>query len=103
MLFGQLYVEPILLEFLDAYAAVQARALLVDRVVDLVDEGIDVAVRLGPLPDSSLIARRVGTTRQVVCAAPTYLACWGTRAPPTTSPTTASCPPVASGRGLAWS
>jgi DNA-binding transcriptional LysR family regulator len=73
VLFGQLYVQPVLLYFLDLYPAVQARALLVDRVVDLVEEGLDLAVRLGPLGDSSLIARPVGGTRRVVCAAPAYL------------------------------
>src|SRR6185437_1117508 len=55
-----------------------ARLLLVDRVVSLADEGVDVAVRIGALPDSSLVARVVGHVRSVVCASPAYLAKHGT-------------------------
>jgi DNA-binding transcriptional LysR family regulator len=73
VLFGQLYVLPILLEFLDLYPEVRGRTLFLDRVVNLVDEGLDVALRIGELPDSSLIAIPVGRVRRVVCAAPAYL------------------------------
>ncbi len=73
VLFGQLYVLPCLLDFVDRHPAVQARTLFVDRVVNLVEEGLDVAVRIGELPDSSLIAARVGSVRRVVCASPEYL------------------------------
>ena len=55
-----------------------ARTLFVDRVVDLMDEGIDVAVRIAHLPDSSLRAVRVGSVRRVVCASPDYLKKRGT-------------------------
>lgn len=73
VLFGQRFVAPVLRAFLDAYPAVTARALFLDRNVSLLDEGLDVALRIGELPDSSLIARRVGAVRRVVVAAPAYL------------------------------
>jgi DNA-binding transcriptional LysR family regulator len=72
--FGQLYVMPVLDAFLDANPAVQARLLLLDRVANLVEEGIDVAVRLAHLPDSSLVATRIGEVRRVLCASPIYIA-----------------------------
>lgn len=65
---------PILDAFLEAHPAVQAQLILVDRVADLVPEGIDIALRIAHLPDSSLIAVRVGETRLITCAAPFYLA-----------------------------
>lgn len=73
-LFGRLFVLPIVMRFLDDHPGVAVRSLFVDRVVNLVEEGIDVAVRIGELPSSSLQARRVGSVRRVVCAAPAYLA-----------------------------
>ncbi len=73
-LFGRQNLMPILNDFLDAHPKVQARILLLNRLVDLVGEGIDVAVRLAPLPDTSLIAVKVGTIRRIVCASPAYLA-----------------------------
>lgn len=72
VLFGRLYVLPILLDFLDQYPAVQVRFLLLDRIVNLIDEGIDIAIRIAHLPSSALTAQRVGTIRQVVCGAPSY-------------------------------
>jgi len=74
VLFGQLHVAPLLHAFLAQHPEVDARLLLVDRVVSLADEGIDLAVRIGALPDSSLRARPVGQVRWVVCASPAYLA-----------------------------
>ena len=82
LVFGQLHVRPALDAFLDANPAVHARLLLLDRVVHLVDEGIDVAVRLGQLPDSALLATRLGDVRRVLCAAPAYLARRGAPATP---------------------
>lgn len=73
-LFGQHYVSPILLEFLDRYAEVEAEAIYLDRVVNLIDEGFDVAVRIGELSDTNLMATRVGSVRRVVCAGAAYLA-----------------------------
>ncbi|EDM77262.1 regulatory protein, LysR:LysR, substrate-binding [Plesiocystis pacifica SIR-1] len=78
VLFGQLYVLPILTDYLDAYPEVRAQALFVDRVTNMVAEGIDVAVRLGQLPDSSLMATRVGRVRRLICASPAYLERHGT-------------------------
>jgi len=72
--FGDLHVMPVMLAYLEANPQVEIRALLVDRVVSLLDEGVDVAVRIGELPDSSLTAIRVGHVRRVVAAAPAYLA-----------------------------
>ena len=78
VLFGRLYVMPGIVEYLRRYPDVTARALFLDRVVNLVDEGLEVAVRIGDLPDSSLKAVRVGQVRRIVCAAPRYLAARGT-------------------------
>lgn len=72
--FGRLHVRPIVDAFLEANAEVRARLLLLDRVVNLVDEGVDVAVRIAHMPDSSLIAAKVGEIGRVVCASPAYLA-----------------------------
>ncbi|MFA9217861.1 MAG: LysR family transcriptional regulator [Sphingomonadaceae bacterium] len=74
VLFGKSFIMPCIVEFLREYPEVDVSAYFLDRVVNLVDEGIDVAVRIGHLPDSSLKALRVGTVRRVLCAAPSYLA-----------------------------
>ena len=76
-LFGRLYVLPILLDFLDEYPAMQVRFLLLDRIVNLIDEGVDVAVRIAHLPSSALTARRVGAIRQVICGSPGYFERFG--------------------------
>ena len=70
---GELVLRPILDAFLDAYPTVSARVTLMDRAVNLIEEGIDVALRIGHLEDSSMIAMRVGEVRRVVVAAPRYL------------------------------
>ena len=72
--FGRRHVRPVIDAFLDTHQTVQAKLLLLDRVVNLVDEGIDVALRIGHLPDSTLIATKVGRIRRVVCASPAFLA-----------------------------
>ncbi len=87
MLFGRMALTPILLDLLDRYPEIGLRTLFVDRVVHLIDEGIDVAVRIAELPDSSLSAIRVGGVRRVLCASPDYLA---TRGRPTAPPELAS-------------
>ncbi len=71
--FGRIYVLPIITDYLDLHQAASARTLFVDRVVNLLDDGADVAVRIAHLASSSLTATRVGTVRRVVCAAPDYL------------------------------
>jgi DNA-binding transcriptional LysR family regulator len=68
---------PILVSYLQQYPEVDAQCLFLDRVVNVVEEGIDVAVRIGELPDSSLQATRVGRVRRVLVAAPAYLAAHG--------------------------
>ena len=78
VLFGRMFVTPILTEFLDRYPMVDAEALLLDRVVNLMDEGLDVAIRIGHLPDSSLTAVRVGSVRLVTFGTPEYLRKHGT-------------------------
>ncbi|TAL21378.1 MAG: LysR family transcriptional regulator [Aquabacterium sp.] len=72
--FGRLHVAPLLLDFLDRHPGLTARAFFVDRIVHLLDEGFDVALRIAHLPDSSLTAVRVGSVRRVIVAAPDYLA-----------------------------
>ncbi len=72
-LFGRLFVTPILTDFLDRYPLVDAQTLFVDRIVNLMDEGLDVAIRIGHLPDSSLTAVHVGSVRLVTFGAPEYL------------------------------
>ena len=74
VMFGSLHVRPLLDEYLATFPDVRARFLLLDRVVSVVDEGIDVAVRIAHLPDSALVATAVGTVGRVVCASPAYLA-----------------------------
>jgi len=74
VLFGALHVTPVVTEFLQRYPEVTASCWFLDRVVNLTDEGVDVAVRIGELPDSSLQAIRVGSVRRVICGAPGYLA-----------------------------
>jgi DNA-binding transcriptional LysR family regulator len=71
--FGRRYLGPIVCEFLQRYPKVSADVLFVDRVVNLIDEGIDVAIRIAHLRDSSLVAIPVGRVRRVVCASEQYL------------------------------
>jgi len=70
---GEMVLRPILDAFLNAYPTVSARLMLVDRAVNLIDEGVDVALRIGELADSSMVATRIGEVRRVVVAAPRYL------------------------------
>jgi len=75
---GRLHLMPILAEFLRAYPEIDVRLLLSDRVLSLTEDQFDVALRIGELPDSRLIALRVDTIRTVVCASPAYLEARGT-------------------------
>jgi DNA-binding transcriptional LysR family regulator len=72
LLFGQMYVLPIMHEYLETYPTVSGSLLFVDRPVNIVEEGIDVAVRIGHLPDSGFSAIQVGSVRRVVCGSPEY-------------------------------
>jgi DNA-binding transcriptional LysR family regulator len=76
--FGRMYVMPGIIDYLERYPKTEVQALLLDRVVNLLEEGVDVGVRIGELPDSSFKALQVGHVRHVVCAAPSYLAKYGT-------------------------
>jgi DNA-binding transcriptional LysR family regulator len=78
VMFGRLHVEPVLLDFLAAYPDITARLRLADHVIDMVDDHVDVAVRVGQLPDSLLVATRLGAVSWVTCASPGYLDARGT-------------------------
>ena len=74
LFFGRLHVLPIVTEFVAAYPEINARLLLADRNLHLIEDHVDIAVRIGSLPDSTMIATRVGSMRTVVCASPKLLA-----------------------------
>lgn len=74
ILFGKKFVMPCIVRYLQQYPEVDVSAYFLDRVVNMVEEGMDVAVRIGPLPDSGLKALRVGRVRRMLCASPDYLA-----------------------------
>jgi DNA-binding transcriptional LysR family regulator len=79
IVFGRLHVIPVAVEFLKLYPEVDTRFVLTDRLVNLLEDHMDLAVRIGDLPDSSLVATRIGTIRRVVCGSPSY---FGERAIP---------------------
>ena len=74
---GHMHLLPIAVEFLSAHPEIALRLVLTDRVVDATKENVDVAIRIGVLPDSSMIATRLGSIRVVICASPAYLAARG--------------------------
>jgi len=78
IVFGRLHVLPVATAFLAAYPEVAVRLTLADQISQLAEEHVDLAVRIGELPDSSLVAMRVGSIRRVVCASPAYLTAHGT-------------------------
>ena len=82
VMFGRLHIVPVVAAFLARYPDIEIKLVLTDRVLHLMDEQVDVAVRIGDLPDSSFVATRVGTVRRVVCASPGYLAAHGTPTAP---------------------
>ncbi|CAM2155678.1 DNA-binding transcriptional LysR family regulator [Pararobbsia alpina] len=82
VVFGRSHVVPVMAAFLAHYPEIDARLFLVDRNVHFLEEHVDVAIRIGHLQDSSLVAIRVGETRPIVCASPAYLAANGTPASP---------------------
>ena len=79
---GRLHLAPIISEFLATYPEIDVDLRLSDKITNLVEDSIDVAVRVGELPDSSLKASKVGSIRHVVCASPSYLARYGTPSKP---------------------
>ena len=78
VLFGRMHVAPLVDEFMRKYPSVRAQLHLSDHIANLVEEGLDVAIRIGHLPDSQLIARRLGVTRRIVVGSPGYLKRHGT-------------------------
>jgi DNA-binding transcriptional LysR family regulator len=78
IVFGRLHVLPVITAFLKAHPDIDIRIVLADRMVNLLEDHIDLAVRIGELPDSSLVATRVGAIRRVVCGSPAYFAARGT-------------------------
>jgi DNA-binding transcriptional LysR family regulator len=78
IVFGRLHVLPVAMEFLKAYPEVDIRIMLADRVVNLLEDHVDLAVRISELPDSSLLATRIGSVRRVICGSPAYFAERGT-------------------------
>ncbi len=81
-MFGPMHVLPIMTEYLDTYPSMAGRTFFVDRPVNIVEEGIDVAVRIGHLADSGMIAVPVGAVRRVLCASPAYFERHGEPASP---------------------
>jgi DNA-binding transcriptional LysR family regulator len=73
VLFGRMFVMPGIVEYLERYPGTEVSAVFLDRIVNLLEEGLDVGVRIGELPDSSMRALRVGSVRLVLCASPKYL------------------------------
>src|SRR6516164_5434983 len=82
IMFGKLHVTPVVLSFLAAYPEVNVRVVFFDHVIDLVENHVDVAVRIGHLPDSGLVAARLGDIHWVICASPAYLSTHGTPVAP---------------------
>ena len=78
LVFGRLHMLPVVIDFLAAFPEVDVRLFLVDRRVQLVEDHVDLALRIGPLADSALIAQKIGMMRRVVVASPDYLARRGT-------------------------
>jgi len=82
IVFGRLHLLPVVADFLKTYPDIDVRMVLTDRVVALLDEHVDIALRIADLPDSNFIAMPIGTVRRVVCASPAYFAAHGTPARP---------------------
>lgn len=82
VMFGQMHVQPVVLDFLQAYPEIRIRLTFADYFIDLIENRIDLALRIGDLPDSGLVARRLGAVRWALCASPAYLAARGTPATP---------------------
>jgi DNA-binding transcriptional LysR family regulator len=102
MLFGKLYVTPVITAYLRTFRETTVSALFVDRVVNLLDEGLDVGLRIGLLPDSSLRAIRVGQVRRVICASQAYLKKHGVPETPADLPEHAIIAATAVTTGTEW-
>ena len=102
IVFGRLHVLPIVTEFLKAQPRVDVRLVLADRALNLVDDHLDLAVRIGSLPDSSLVATQIGRTRHIVCASPVYLKEHGTPRSPADLATAACVTFAGMGQADLW-
>jgi len=103
IVFGRLHVLPLVKDFLIRYPEINIRLMLSDGNADLIDEHLDMAIRIGALPDSSMIVTRVGAVRHVICASPSFLASHGV---PETPTELATLPCISheflTGLGTAW-
>jgi DNA-binding transcriptional LysR family regulator len=100
--FGGMFVLPLMTEYLDLYPDVIGRSLFVDRVVNIVDEGADVAIRIGHLPDSGFTATRVGQVKRVICGSPAYFEKHGVPAEPADLPHHRIIAPTSAWASLEW-
>lgn len=82
VLFGRIFITPGIVEYLNRYPETEVSTMFLDRVVNFLEEGMDVSIRIGNLPDSSMHALRVGSVRRVLCASPNYLKEYGTPSTP---------------------
>jgi DNA-binding transcriptional LysR family regulator len=80
IMFGRLHVLPVVTRFLEAFPEVSVGLVMTDRIAHFLEDQVDVALRIGPLPDSNLIATKIGDVRHVICASPDYLAASGSPA-----------------------
>ena len=83
MSFGRLHIAPLIPKFLAQYPGIEVDMVMEDRVIDLVEKGVDVAIRVGDLPDSTMVARKLAPMRSVLCASPEYIAQYGEPKTPT--------------------
>ena len=102
VMFGQLFVMPGIVDYLERYPAMEVEAVFLDRSVNLLEEGLDVGVRIGELPDSSMRALRVGAVRHVLVAAPAYLELHGSPRVPQDLKKHTLIAPAAGGFGSSW-
>jgi DNA-binding transcriptional LysR family regulator len=102
LVFGRRHVTPLVTAFLDRHPDVQVELVLADRNLDMIEEGLDAAIRIGPLPDSRLIVRRVGEVRRILVAAPAYLERRGAPSRPADLVGHDTIASVAAGQTLTW-
>ena len=101
VLFGQMYVAPAVTRFVQRYPGMRCRLVLLDRVAHLLEEGIDLGIRIGKLDDSSLVAQPLASVRRLVVASPAYLRSHGTPQHPREL-LQANCVRFSPGTGLGW-
>lgn len=102
IVFGRLHVLPVVAEFLALHPEIRVRMILSDRNAQLIDDQIDMAARIGPLPDSTMMATRVGSVGRIVCASPAFLAAHGTPKTPSDLETLPCVSFDLASTGMAW-